>query len=118
MGGIMSININSRETKIINILKNAVEPISGVALSEEIGCSTKTIQSDIKNINKVLVKSEIVSIRGKGYKLKGDFEELDIKNDIYDDINRESYILKKMINLSNCNDNYIRNRRSSRFNVC
>lgn len=104
----MSININSRETKIINILKNAVEPISGVALSEEIGCSTKTIQSDIKNINKVLVKSEIVSIRGKGYKLKGDFEELDIKNDIYDDINRESYILKKMINLSNCNDNYIR----------
>lgn len=108
MGDIMSININSRETKIINILKNAVEPISGVALSEEIGCSTKTIQSDIKNINKVLVKSEIVSIRGKGYKLKGDFEELDIKNDIYDDINRESYILKKMINLSNCNDNYIR----------
>ncbi len=123
----MSININSRESKIINILKNAVEPISGVALSEEIGCSTKTIQSDIKvalseeigcstktiqsdikNINKVLVKSEIVSIRGKGYKLKGDFEELDIKNDIYDDINRESYILKKMINLSNCNDNYIR----------
>ena len=104
----MSININSRETKIINILKNAVEPISGVALSEEIGCSTKTIQSDIKNINKVLVKSEIVSIRGKGYKLKGNFEELDIKNDIYDDINRESYILKKMINLSNCNDNYIR----------
>ena len=48
----MSININSRETKIINILKNAVEPLSGVALSEEIGCSTKTIQSDIKNIYK------------------------------------------------------------------
>ena len=70
----MSININSRETKIINILKNAVEPISGVALSEEIGCSTKTIQSDIKNINKVLVKSGNCIHKRGGYKLKGIFK--------------------------------------------
>lgn len=100
--------MNNRELKIIKILRNSVDPISSIALSEEIGCSTKTIQSDIKNINKALDKSKIVSIRGIGYKLEGNFEELDIQSNINDDIDRVSFILKKLINISKEKENFIR----------
>lgn len=100
--------MNNRELKIIKILRNSVDPISSIALSEEIGCCTKTIQSDIKNINKALDKSKIVSIRGIGYKLEGNFEELDIQSNINDDIDRVSFILKKLINISKEKENFIR----------
>ncbi|WP_147516816.1 BglG family transcription antiterminator [Romboutsia sp. 1001713B170207_170306_H8] len=104
----MSINMNNRELKIVKILRNSVEPMSSIALSEEIGCSTKTIQSDIKSINKALHKSKIVSIRGIGYKLEGSLEELDVQTNLYDDIDRVSFILKKLINISKEKENFIR----------
>ena len=39
-------NINQRASQIINILLNSKNPVSSLALSQEIGCSTKTIQSE------------------------------------------------------------------------
>ena len=56
-----------RALNIIEILKNSHDPVSSLALSEEIGCSTKTIQSEIKDINKNGKDGKIISIRGIGY---------------------------------------------------
>ena len=64
-------NLSARALAIIEILKKLSHPVSSLALSEEIGCSTKTIQSEIKDINKQLKDTKIVSIRGVGYKLEG-----------------------------------------------
>ena len=38
-------NLSTRALAIIEILKKLNHPISSLALSEEIGCSTKTISS-------------------------------------------------------------------------
>ena len=53
--------MNTRALSIIKILLNSVEPVSSLALSQEIGCSTKTIQNEIKEVNKELKNCEIVS---------------------------------------------------------
>ena len=67
-------SLSTRALAIIEILKKLNHPISSLALSEEIGCSTKTIQSEIKDINKQLKDTKIISIRGVGYKLEGKIE--------------------------------------------
>ena len=41
-------NLSTRALAIIEILKKLNHPVSSLALSEEIGCSTKTIQSEIE----------------------------------------------------------------------
>ena len=51
--------MNTRGLNIIKILLNSVEPVSSLALSQEIGCSKKTIQNEIKDINKELKNGEI-----------------------------------------------------------
>ena len=38
-------NLSTRGLEIIKILKTLNHPVSSLALSKEIGCSTKTIQS-------------------------------------------------------------------------
>ena len=92
--------MNTRALNIIKILLNSVEPVSSLALSQEIGCSTKTIQNEIKDINKELKNGEIVSIRGAGYKLEGNVDDIDIKNSDLYDYDRVEYIIKKIINIS------------------
>ena len=72
-------NLSTRALAIIEILKKLNHPISSLALSEEIGCSTKTIQSEIKDINKQLKDTKIISIRGVGYKLEGKIEINDLR---------------------------------------
>ena len=92
--------MNIRALNIIKILLNSAEAVSSITLSQEIGCSTKTIQNEIKDINKELKNGEIVSIRGIGYKLEGNIDDIDIKtNDLYD-YDRVEYIIKKIINIS------------------
>lgn len=92
--------MNTRSLNIIKILLNSVEPISSLILSQEIGCSRKTIQNEIKEINKELKNSEIVSIRGIGYKLEGNIDDIDIKTSELYGYNRIEYIIKKIINIS------------------
>lgn len=95
------INITSRQLNIIKTLLSSNEAMSSIALSQAIGCSTKTIQSEIKYINKVIKKGKIVSTRGIGYKIEGSLEEIDLNEDIYNDIDRVGYIIKELLNLKN-----------------
>ena len=92
--------MNTRALSIIKILLNSVEPVSSLALSQEIGCSTKTIQNEIKEVNKELKNCEIVSIRGIGYTIEGNLDDIDIKNSDLYDYDRVEYIIKKIINIS------------------
>lgn len=101
-------NINQRASQIIKILLNSKNPVSSLALSQEIGCSTKTIQSEIKSLNKEIKNGKILSIRGVGYKLEGDFSKLNLNDIYYNDIDRIHYILKTMLNISYKIDNAIR----------
>ncbi|MFR3557168.1 MAG: BglG family transcription antiterminator [Paraclostridium sordellii] len=93
--------LNKRQLKIIEILKNSTEPINSKALATDIGCSTKTIQVEVKNINSTLEKVKIDSIRGMGYKLVGDIKSIDKleNNTNYNDMDRISYILKQILTL-------------------
>lgn len=92
-------NLNTRALAIIEILKKLNHPVSSLALSEEIGCSTKTIQSEIKNINKQLKDTKIISIRGVGYKLEGKIDIYKYNNNTLGNIDRIEFIIKKMLNL-------------------
>ncbi len=104
----MTINITPRQLNIIKILSGNSDTVSSIALSQEIGCSTKTIQSEIKEINKVLKNSKIMPVRGVGYKIEGNLDELNLNTNIYNDIDRVMYIIKTMLNLSTANENAIR----------
>lgn len=101
-------NTNQRASQIIKILLNSKTPVSSLALSQEIGCSTKTIQNEIKMLNKELKSGQILSIRGVGYKLEGDFSMLNLNDIYYNDIDRVHHILKTMLNRSCKIDNAIR----------
>lgn len=100
--------MNTRALNIIKILLNSVEPVSSLALSQEIGCSTKTIQNEIKEVNKELKNCEIVSIRGIGYKIEGNLDDIDIKNSDLYDYDRVEYIIKKIINISSTDKDTIK----------
>ena len=100
--------MNTRPLSIIKILLNSVEPVSSLALSQEIGCSTKTIQNEIKEVNKELKNCEIVSIRGIGYKIEGNLDDIDIKNSDLYDYDRVEYIIKKIINISSTDKDTIK----------
>lgn len=91
--------INQRQLNIIKILKDNNTPINSIALSKELGCSTKTIQTEIKELNKQLKNSKVLSIRGAGYKIEGDFKEVDLNYEDCNDIDRVSYIIKILLNL-------------------
>ena len=100
--------MNTRALSIIKILLNSVEPVSSLALSQEIGCSTKTIQNEIKEVNKEIKNCEIVSIRGIGYKIEGNLDDIDIKNSDLYDYDRVEYIIKKIINISSTDKDTIK----------
>ena len=100
--------MNTRSLNIIKILLNSVEPVSSLILSQEIGCSTKTIQNEIKEVNKELKNCEIVSIRGIGYKIEGNLDDIDIKNSDLYDYDRVEYIIKKIINISSTDKDTIK----------
>ena len=100
--------MNTRALNIIKILLNSGEPVSSLALSQEIGCSTKTIQNEIKEVNKELKNCEIVSIRGIGYKIEGNLDDIDIKNSDLYDYDRVEYIIKKIINISSTDKDTIK----------
>ncbi len=108
MKGAISINYSVRALNIIEILKDAKEPVSSLALSEEIGCSTKTIQSEIKDINKQSKEGKIISIRGIGYKIEGSFDHVTTLNQYLGNVDRIDYIIKSLINLTTKEDNTIK----------
>lgn len=108
MKGAISINYSVRALNIIEILKDAKEPVSSLALSKEIGCSTKTIQSEIKDINKQSKEGKIVSIRGIGYKIEGSFDHVTTLNQYLGNVDRIDYIIKSLINLTTKEDNTIK----------
>lgn len=92
-----------RQKKIINILKDTKDTISSNALADDLNCSNKTVQLEIKSINSILKKVKIESLRGLGYILSGDLSELENIRFEYDgyNLNRMSYILRKIILLYN-----------------
>ena len=100
--------MNTRALSIIKILLNSVEPVSSLALSQEIGCSTKTIQNEFKEVITQLKNCEIVSIRGIGYKIEGNLDDIDIKNSDLYDYDRVEYIIKKIINISSTDKDTIK----------
>ncbi len=91
--------LNARQIKILKILKNSTQPISSKALAQDIGCSTKTIQVEVKNLNSTFEDINIDSIRGIGYKLVGDTSSINFIDNKIDenDIDRVSYILKRIL---------------------
>ena len=93
-------NLSTRALAIIEILKKLNYPISSLALSKEIGCSTKTIQSEIKEINRQLKDTKIISIRGVGYKLEGKIDVCEYNNNTLGNIDRIEFIIKIMLNLN------------------
>ena len=97
-----------RALNIIEILKNSHDPVSSLALSEEIGCSTKTIQSEIKDINKNSKDGKIVSIRGIGYKIEGSFDDIAIPSQYLGNVDRIDYIIKNLINLTTKPENTVK----------
>lgn len=101
-------NLSTRALAIIEILKKLNYPVSSLALSEEIGCSTKTIQSEIKDINKQLKDTKIVSIRGVGYKLEGKIEINECNNNHIGNVDRIEFIIKTMLNLNLQQENSIK----------
>ena len=101
-------NLSTRALAIIEILKKLNYPVSSLALSEEIGCSTKTIQSEIKDINKQLKDTNIVSIRGVGYKLEGKIEINECNNNHIGNVDRIEFIIKTMLNLNLQQENSIK----------
>lgn len=101
-------NLSTRALAIIEILKNLNHPVSSLALSEEIGCSTKTIQSEIKDINKQLKDTKIVSIRGVGYKLEGKIDINECNNTNIGNLDRIEFIIKTMLNLNLQQENSIK----------
>lgn len=68
----------------------------------------KTIQNEIKDINKQLRNGKILSIRGVGYKLEGSFDEVNLNSNLYDDVDRVEYIIRKILTLSNEEKNTIK----------
>lgn len=97
-----------RALNIIEILKNSHDPVSSLALSEEIGCSTKTIQSEIKDINKNSKDGKIISIRGIGYKIEGSFDDIAIPSQYLGNVDRIDYIIKNLINLTTKPENTVK----------
>ena len=97
-----------RALNIIEILKNSHDPVSSLALSEEIGCSTKTIQSEIKDINKNGKGGKIISIRGIGYKIEGSFDDIAIPSQYLGNVDRIDYIIKNLINLTTKPENTVK----------
>ena len=97
-----------RALNIIEILKNSHDPVSSLALSEEIGCSTKTIQSEIKDINKNGKDGKIISIRGIGYKIEGSFDDIAIPSQYLGNVDRIDYIIKNLINLTTKPENTVK----------
>ncbi len=97
--------MNARQLRIIKILRDSKEPVNSLAISSEIGCSTKTIQGEIKEINKNLENAQIISIRGVGYKLEGKIENINLQELDYYDVDRIEHIIKLLINISNKNIN-------------
>ncbi len=72
MGG-DKLNIqNKRVIKILKILLNTKASITGEEISNLIGVSSRTVRSDMKNINSLLKEygADINSEKGKGYKLE------------------------------------------------
>lgn len=95
--------LNIRKKKIINILKNSKEPISSKALADDLGCSNKTVQLEIKSINSILKNCKIEALRGSGYIFTGDLYELndnELNSEEYSE-SRIGYILHKIILLYN-----------------
>ena len=97
-----------RALNIIEILKNSHDPVSSLALSEEIGCSTKTIQSEIKDINKNGKDGKIITIRGIGYKIEGSFDDIAIPSQYLGNVDRIDYIIKNLINLTTKPENTVK----------
>ena len=97
-----------RALNIIEILKNSHDPVSSLALSEEIGCSTKTIQNEIKDINKNGKDGKIISIRGIGYKIEGSFDDIAIPSQYLGNVDRIDYIIKNLINLTTKPENTVK----------
>ena len=97
-----------RALNIIEILKNSHDPVSSLALSEEIGCSTKTIQSEIKDINKNGKDGKIISIRGIGYKIEASFDDIAIPSQYLGNVDRIDYIIKNLINLTTKPENTVK----------
>lgn len=66
-----SINLHSRQKKILSILNAKHDIATGKEISAKIGVSERTIRTDISQMNEILkpYEIEIISIHGKGYKL-------------------------------------------------
>lgn len=107
--------LSKREMEIIQFLMDKDDYINGETISTFMGISSKTLRSDIKNINQQLIEinSKICGVRGKGYILESDNKENLYRKllELYEsDTNivqfipttlegRVNYIIKKLLSL-------------------
>ncbi|MGL4911091.1 MAG: HTH domain-containing protein [Romboutsia sp.] len=101
-------HITARQLNIIKLLSISEGAVSSIELSQAIGCSTKTIQVEIKDINKILKSRKIISVREVGYKIEGSLEEVNLSYNICNDIDRVIYIIKELLNLNILNKDAIK----------
>lgn len=68
----MTIFSNKRVIKILEILMDSQKSISGERISVELGVTSRTVRSDIKELNKYLNNNgaKIISVTGVGYSLE------------------------------------------------
>src|SRR5699024_10996239 len=91
--------ISERQKEIITILEEQTDWITMLQISKLIGCSDKTIHSDIKVLNKTLPNNwKIIMKRGQGAKLKKPSNEsIDILVNVDSDIKLIKTLIEKIL---------------------
>ncbi|MFI3210181.1 MAG: PTS sugar transporter subunit IIA [Peptostreptococcaceae bacterium] len=90
--------MTKREIQILKLICGSSSVITGKIISQEINCSIKTVQQDIKNINNRLIElnfkdSQIISIKSAGYTFVGNVDIINHFNN--QDDYRIKFIIKK-----------------------
>lgn len=110
---------NKRQEKLLYIFIENTKIISGNYLCEIIGVSSRTVRTDIKQINSILKDNgaDIISEKGKGYRLvindNDSFErfkyQLNNRKENLDltSVQRVDYIIKKFLNIELNNQEWV-----------
>lgn len=93
----MKVLLNQRQRKILEILSRENGCITSLEISKNLSISSKTVQNEIMAINTKYGDHVVQSKKGRGYKLKDDFEiSSDEKQQVVSE-NRKIFIVKELV---------------------